>query len=215
MTQAAVSSAGQASRERILEAALDLFADKGLAGVTLREIGARAGLHNSSLFHHFANKVEIARAVFERVLERVLPLLEDLASEEPPSLDSFVDAITGLADHFHDARDEARFLLRAILDKDAIVAPYAAELDGSEAGHPVVRLLDAGWGWLGRARAAGVVRDLNVYQATRNLFGLVLFEPAYAYGEGASSPELYEKRRRERRKEVREFVRGALAPLPG
>lgn len=216
MAQAASGRPGEASRERILRAAHELVADRGLAGVTLREIAARAGLHNSSLFHHFPGKLEIVRAAFEGVLERVLPLLEPLGADDPPSLDVFVDTLETVAAYFHDAPEDARFLLRAILDAETILGDYRS-LDRSRGDHPVVRLFSLVWGWLGRARAAGAVRDHNVYQATRNLFGLMLFEPTYGFEEPGARPDASEhaKRRRYRCREVRAFVRGGLAPEGG
>ncbi len=213
MTEAIATPPGLASRERILEAAHGLVAERGLAAVTLREIAARAGLHNSSLFHHFPNKLELVRAAFEQVLERLLPLVEPLGANDPPSLDLFVETLEQVASHLHDEPNDARFLLRTILDAEMVLAGYRA-LDERRDDHPVVRLFAAVWGWLGRARAAGVVRDHNVYQATRNLIGLMLFEPTY--GLGGTEPRVasaeHERRRRHRCHEVRAFVRGGLAP---
>ena len=105
----------QDPRQRILETALGLFAEKGFDAVTLRAIGSRVGLHKSSLFHHFRSKAEIARAAFDRVLERVLPKLERLAEDDPPELERFIAVLPTLADHFADHPDEARFLTRAVI----------------------------------------------------------------------------------------------------
>jgi AcrR family transcriptional regulator len=51
-----------ATRERILVAALDLFADRSFEGATTREIAARAGVSQPSLSYHFRNKDELWRA---------------------------------------------------------------------------------------------------------------------------------------------------------
>ena len=56
-----------ATRDRILAAALDLFADLSFEGATTREIAARAGVSQPSLNYHFQSKDELWRAAVERL----------------------------------------------------------------------------------------------------------------------------------------------------
>ncbi|MBI5506344.1 MAG: TetR/AcrR family transcriptional regulator [Deltaproteobacteria bacterium] len=51
------------TRERILKAAEVLFADRGYAGTRLHEIAHSVGVQKASLFHHFASKDDLYRAV--------------------------------------------------------------------------------------------------------------------------------------------------------
>jgi len=51
------------TRERILKAAEVLFADRGYAGTRLHEIAHSVGVQKASLFHHFASKEDLYRAV--------------------------------------------------------------------------------------------------------------------------------------------------------
>lgn len=51
-----------ATRERILAAALDLFADRSFDGASTREIAERAGVSQPSLNYHFQSKDELWRA---------------------------------------------------------------------------------------------------------------------------------------------------------
>ncbi|WP_426574911.1 TetR/AcrR family transcriptional regulator [Aquihabitans sp. McL0605] len=51
-----------ATRERILTAALDLFADLSYEGATTREIAARAGVSQPSLNYHFQSKEALWQA---------------------------------------------------------------------------------------------------------------------------------------------------------
>ena len=92
---------------------------------------------------------------------------------------------------------------------------FAGRDDRGAAENPVVRLFTLLWGWLDRARSAGVIRPVAVVQTTRNLFGLLLFEPSYGLGTTypggpAQAPEL---RLSERKQELADFVRGGLAPV--
>ncbi len=58
------------SRERILEAAFELFAEKGYDGTTTRSIAKRAGVNEVTLFRTFGNK----EALFRQVAIDMLPL---------------------------------------------------------------------------------------------------------------------------------------------
>lgn len=62
---------GSEARERVLVAAERLFAEKGYGPVTLRQIGALAGLNHSSLYHHIpGGKEDLFVEVMERIYER-------------------------------------------------------------------------------------------------------------------------------------------------
>lgn len=55
---------GQRTRQAILDAALDLFADKGYFGTSLRDVAAAVGVRESALYNYFAGK----EALFEALL---------------------------------------------------------------------------------------------------------------------------------------------------
>lgn len=50
-----------------MEAARALFAEKGFAGTGREEIVERAGVTRGALYHHFASKADLFRAVYEQV----------------------------------------------------------------------------------------------------------------------------------------------------
>ena len=56
---------GQRTRQAILDAALDLFADKGFFGTSLRDVAGVVGVRESALYNYFAGK----DALFDALLE--------------------------------------------------------------------------------------------------------------------------------------------------
>jgi len=60
-----------ATRDRILAAAADLFSDRSFAGASTREIAARAGVTQPLLNYHFRSKDELWRAVVDALFERL------------------------------------------------------------------------------------------------------------------------------------------------
>ncbi|MGQ0653502.1 MAG: TetR/AcrR family transcriptional regulator [Betaproteobacteria bacterium] len=75
--------AGELVRERILDRAERLFAQRGYHGTSLREVARACGMRQSHVQYHYGSKESLFRAVFER---RVLPMnrlrLERLAAAE-------------------------------------------------------------------------------------------------------------------------------------
>ena len=59
------------SREAILDAAEELFADRGYDATSLTDVGAAAGVSRGTPGYFFGGKEQLYRAVLERCLERV------------------------------------------------------------------------------------------------------------------------------------------------
>jgi len=61
------------TRREILDAALDLFAEKGFFGTSMRELARAVGVRESAIYHHFANKEALLDSLMVEVgEERVL-----------------------------------------------------------------------------------------------------------------------------------------------
>src|ERR1700709_1181173 len=75
-----------ATTTRLMETAERLFAERGVHGVSLREIGAEAGQRNTgAVRYHYGTKEQLVSAVFEyrmvRINERRLAILARLERE--------------------------------------------------------------------------------------------------------------------------------------
>jgi AcrR family transcriptional regulator len=69
---------GKRTAERILDAAEALFAERGYAGATLRDVASRVGIRTPSLYNHFPNKESLYAAVLERGIRPVLDVLAEV-----------------------------------------------------------------------------------------------------------------------------------------
>jgi len=185
-------------RERIVDAALALLAEQGPVGPSLRAIGQRAGLHNSSLFHHFRGKDAILAAAAERTIGAAAARALPLRGDDPPRLESLVAALADLAEHWSEAPAEAAHLLTLLAIQPggaaAGSAPAAARARATDdVLSPVAE-------WIGRARAAGVVGAVRPGPVTLELLGAVALESAWS---AARAPTLRPARRARRRELVR------------
>ncbi|HEX4115026.1 MAG TPA: TetR family transcriptional regulator [Solirubrobacteraceae bacterium] len=72
LTRSASTAKGRATRERIVQATAELVADRGVAAVSLDDVGRRARASRSQLYHYFADKAELLHAVVDATTEAVL-----------------------------------------------------------------------------------------------------------------------------------------------
>ena len=95
-------SRSQATRERILDAAEILFAERGFYGVSVRDITGAAGVDVALASYHFGNKQGVLEAVFMRRAEdlnveriaRLDAVLAAASGSRPPRLEDVIDAFT-------------------------------------------------------------------------------------------------------------------------
>ncbi|HXW84822.1 MAG TPA: helix-turn-helix domain-containing protein, partial [Candidatus Binataceae bacterium] len=57
------------TRERVLQVARALFAERGYRGTSLRDIARRIGIKAPSLLHHFPSKQQLYLAVLDSIFE--------------------------------------------------------------------------------------------------------------------------------------------------
>lgn len=156
--QVAAETSRKSSREALLEAATRLFAERGPAAVSTREIAAAAEVNNGLIHRHFGTKDELLRETMHR-----------LASEISASAGSEDGDRAALLGYFEATRESAywRLLARCLLDGKDIEElqsdfPTISRLieqlrvlqrEGAIAGHLDPRILAAalaamGLGWL-------------------------------------------------------------------
>jgi AcrR family transcriptional regulator len=166
VTARAVAEASS-TRERLLDAAARLFAERGIDNVSLAEIVRGAGQRNTSAVHyHFGSRDEILRAVLARhvpvLAERRRRLLERArragSGDLRPAAEAIVRPVTEFAQQGWRERAYLQIgsELTAALDRTSTeVRTLMAETEGVDAW----RLL--------RERCPGVPRDL--WRARREL----------------------------------------------
>jgi len=72
------SSNPEETRARIMQAASQLFAEKGFSGTTTRTIAKRSGVNEVTLFRHFGTKENLAKAIMDQF--GGLAIAEDLSA---------------------------------------------------------------------------------------------------------------------------------------
>ncbi|MDQ7992601.1 MAG: TetR/AcrR family transcriptional regulator [Propionicimonas sp.] len=83
MTTAAVSTRRAQTRDRLMDAAIALFAEKGILAASVEEICERAGFTRGAFYSNFDSKDELLVAVLERKGEEILQATTNATSTVP------------------------------------------------------------------------------------------------------------------------------------
>ena len=73
------------TRENILEAAAQVFRQKGFHGASMQDIARAVNLQKPSLYHHVSSKQEILLALLDRALELLLERISAISSQDIPA----------------------------------------------------------------------------------------------------------------------------------
>jgi AcrR family transcriptional regulator len=86
------------TRDRILDEAEALFAERGFAGTSMRDIAQRAGLTAASLYNHFEGKDALYAAVLQRGIRPLVDLMQGLAARDE-SDDAASEVLRAVMEH--------------------------------------------------------------------------------------------------------------------
>ena len=73
------------TRDDILEAAAQVFRQKGFHGASMQDIATAVSLQKASLYHHVSSKQEILLALLDRALELLLERISSISNQDIPA----------------------------------------------------------------------------------------------------------------------------------
>jgi AcrR family transcriptional regulator len=156
MVQSPEVARGADSRRKLLDAAIEHIANRGISDLSLRELAAAIGTSHRMLIHHFGGREGLWVAVVREVEERQRALVGDVVPDESAT---FAEAMRAWWQHISDpslwpnerlffeiygqalqGRPGTTELLDGIVDAWLEPAAAALEAYGIADGRPVARL---------------------------------------------------------------------------
>lgn len=192
------------TRDRILEAAVELFGSRGVDAVSLDDIAGVVGVRKQTVLYWFASKEELVAAVFRHAAEQLTVAIEAAVRASPAEplerVDSVINAVfraavrrpslLGLVRELSRLPDTRAAELRQRLQPlvDRAIAYLGAEMDDGHLRRGDPRLVAA----LASATVTGIATDPQALRAV------------------GWTPDLVSLRHL--REELRRFLRAALTP---
>src|SRR5580693_4937057 len=151
-------------RERILDAAVRVFARKGFHATRVSEVAKAAGVADGTIYLYFKSKDELLISLFEDRLERLLAVLRSAlpaATSASDKLRRIIELQLGLFEGERDLAEVVTVILRQStkLMKEYAAPKFTAYLD------TIARVIAEG-------QASGELRaDISPHLAARAIFG--------------------------------------------
>jgi AcrR family transcriptional regulator len=126
-------------REAILDATLAILREQGIAKLTSREVAARAGVSDASVYYHFGDRAGLLEAVFEHGMKPLLFMTGmDPETMDPPAvirgafaaLEQFFDDVLPVL-HAAQAEPKLRIALADYIDANDLGPHKGVEKLGS------------------------------------------------------------------------------------
>ncbi|AOP49056.1 TetR/AcrR family transcriptional regulator [Streptomyces lydicus] len=108
---------GVESRQRILDAAVEIAGERGYEGTSIAAVSAKCGLPASSIYWHFKDKDDLIAAVIERSFDSWLAAVELPGAETGTSLERVTVMAAKVAKSLVDAPDFLRLGLMLALER--------------------------------------------------------------------------------------------------
>jgi AcrR family transcriptional regulator len=160
------------TRQNILDAAFDVFTNKGFMRTTLSDIASTAGVTRGAIYWHFKDKVDLFNALSEEIETSAAARPEDFREERVNSLEDLRGKILKYLAHFED-NDRYAVFFEMINHK----TEYTQELEPilirqRDSQREILKLAED---LFTRLKSQGSVRhDLNPGSAALSLVALVV-----------------------------------------
>lgn len=130
----------QEKRRALLDAAYELFLERGAAKTSVEDITSRAKVGKGTFYLYFADKGAVTQALLARVSYQ---LLDEacIAAEQMTSLTSFPDKMIFVIDHIIESLRRDTLMLRFL--ERSFVWPGLDKIEASGEAEPLMRKLTA------------------------------------------------------------------------
>jgi AcrR family transcriptional regulator len=132
------------TRSQLLEAALDMFAAKGVEATTIEDVTERADVGKGTFYRHFSSKHAVVAALSSEILDRLVARIKSV-KKTPQTLEDVLESLLDAHLSFFEERGseflflfQGRLMLKLQKQSAEVAEPYTqyiAEIQNQIAGH--------------------------------------------------------------------------------
>jgi AcrR family transcriptional regulator len=124
-------AAGRGQRQNILDTALSLMAQRGVAGTSMRDLASATGLNVASLYHYFPSKQDLLVAVLaERGFLDEIAVTAPTPGDRTPVIE-LADLLNEILQSMLEVEDFIRLMLGEVMRNDETAVSVGHELIGA------------------------------------------------------------------------------------
>lgn len=153
------------SKQAILDAAQDLLARHGYAGLSMRELAIESGLAKATIYHYFQDKEEIFRQVLERDMRTVHEHVVSAIDKEEGCLAKLRAFVYTMFSLMHARQSIIMSVLRELAENKQLFREVMCTHRQTHLG-PLMALIQQGVD-------EGIFRSVNVEYTTYSLLGMI------------------------------------------
>lgn len=169
------------TRDDILEAAAQIFSQKGYHGTSMQDIAEAVSLQKASLYHHVSSKQEILVAILDQALDLLIENMQQVMGSSAPADEKLCQAMQVYLKSMLEHRDLAAVLLLEHRSLD--LQAQAHHIPKRDRFEKLWRdLIEEGV-------AEGLLSTSDIEMATRALLGVLNWTITWYRPEGRLSPE--------------------------
>ncbi len=164
------------SRQRILDAAIPVFARKGRYGAHMEDIAALAHINKAMIYYIFHSKdelyLEVLKFVLSKANESISPVAASLLKNRSDYIAVISDYISLQLDFFSENQNYTKILVDAMssgAEEIVQAVDYLNDMVGEE-NDPMLNLKQ----FIERGKAAGIIRDIDTDQLMISIIGMVI-----------------------------------------
>jgi len=164
------------SRQRILDAAIPVFARKGRYGAHMEDIAALAHINKAMIYYIFHNKdelyLEVLKLVLSKANESILPVTDSLLKNRGDYVTVISDYLSLQLDFFSENQNYTKILVDAMssgTEEISQAVNYLNDMVGKE-NDPMLNMKQ----FIDRGKAAGIIRDIDTDQLMISMIGMVI-----------------------------------------
>lgn len=172
---------GERRNQEIFDTAAHLFANRGYARTSIRDLAEALGMQKSSLYHYFDSKEDLLHRMLDQFMDQALERIESLCGQDLPPLEKLAEFMRFYTHIYAGDRDRLMLLVN---DLDCLTPQRKTQVVAKQRRYvAVIRSI------LAELKQAGLLADLPLPVLVFAFFGMVHYTPKWYRPDGAVSPE--------------------------